>query len=177
MSSWEPMLHEVASLRRGRLLAFATMLAGASAAEDLVQDAVIATFSRHRGFTSVAQAEQYVRRAIATRYVDSVRKATTRRSAEQRAAALVVPDAVAGFESDGTVDAALASLAPRVRACVVLRFIEDLSIRETASVLGLSEGAVKRYVSDGITALNAQLRTTITHHDLTPVHSTKGSAR
>lgn len=176
--AWEPMLHEVASLRRGRLLAFATMLAGASAADDLVQDAVIATFSRNRGFTNAAQAEQYVRRAIATRYVDSVRKDSAQRAAEQRAAALAVPDAGVPFESDGAVDAALAALAPRVRACIVLRFIEDLSVRETAHLLGLSEGAVKRYVSDGIAALNSTLGTEASsgadHADVTP---TKGGAR
>ena len=160
--AWEPMLHEVASLRRGRLLAFATMLAGASAAEDLVQDAVIATFSRNRGFTNVAQAEQYVRRAIATRYVDTVRKEHSARTAEKRfARPEATGDAASRVDSAAAVDAALAGLAPRVRACVVLRFIEDLSIRETAQVLGLSDGAVKRYTSDGIAALGALLGTTV----------------
>jgi RNA polymerase sigma factor (sigma-70 family) len=164
--AWEPMLDELAGQRSGRLLAFATMLAGPAAAEDLVQEAVIATFSRGRGFSNVAQAEQYVRRAIATRYIDSVRKDASRRSAEERAAVSpVVPDAVAGFGPDAAVDAALASLAPRVRACVALRYIEDLSIRETAHILGLSEGTVKRYVADGLAALNARLGTTTPNDD------------
>ena len=43
---------------------------------------------------------------------------------------------------------------------MVLRHLDDLSVRETASLLGLSEGAVKRYVSDGVAALNAALGTT-----------------
>ena len=160
--AWEPMFDELAAQRSGRLLAFATMLAGPSHADDLVQEAVIATFSRGRGFSSVAQAEQYVRRAIATRYIDYVRKDASQRAAEQRAASLggTPPDAGAGFDSDAAVDAALASLAPRVRACVVLRYIEDLSIRDTAQILGLSEGAVKRYVADGLAVLNARLGTT-----------------
>ena len=178
--AWEPMLDELAAQRSGRLLAFATMLAGPSQADDLVQEAVIATFSRGRGFSSVAQAEQYVRRAIATRYIDSVRKDASQRAAEQRAATLggTPPDAVAGFESDAAVDAALASLAPRVRACVVLRYIEDLSIRDTSQTLGLSEGAVKRYVADGLTALNARLGTTSpADANLAPVTTTEGGVR
>ena len=64
---WEPIFEELSAQRRGRLLAFATMLGGPSNADDLVQEAVIATFSRRRGFTNVAQAEQYVRRAIASK--------------------------------------------------------------------------------------------------------------
>ena len=43
---------------------------------------------------------------------------------------------------------ALATLSPRERACVVLRYHEDLSVRDTAAALKLSEGAVKRYLSD-----------------------------
>ena len=72
---------------------------------------------------------------------------------------------------------ALASLAPRVRACVLLRYVEDLSIRETAHILGLSEGTVKRYVADGLAALNARLGTTTPDDsDLAPV-TTEGAAR
>ena len=40
---------------------------------------------------------------------------------------------------------------------VVLRHLDDLSVRDTAVLLGLSEGAVKRYVSDGVRALSARL--------------------
>lgn len=178
--AWEPMLEELAAQRGGRLLAFATMLAGASQADDLVQEAVIATFSKGRGFASVARAEQYVRRAIATRYIDSVRKDASQRALEQRTAVPegVMPDAGAGLESDAAVDAALASLAPRVRACVVLRYIEDQSIRETAHILGLSEGTVKRYVADGLAVLNARLGTTAPdEHNLAPVTTQEGGAR
>lgn len=178
--AWEPMFDELAAQRSGRLLAFATMLAGPSAADDLVQEAVIATFSRGRGFTNVTQAEQYVRRAIATRYIDSVRKDASRRSLEARvgAAPVAMPDATARIDSDAAVDAALASLAPRVRACVVLRYIEDLSIRDTAQILGLSEGAVKRYVADGLSTLNSRLGTTAPNDDLLAhVSTTEGGAR
>lgn len=160
LTPWEPMLEELERTRRGRLIGFATILAGPDAAEDLVQDAVISTFSRHRGFASVEQAESYVRRAIASRFVDSMRHARSRARWEQRAA---VPEAVADaadrVETNSAALAALRTLPPRVRACVALRFLEDMSVRDTAAALRLSEGAVKRYVSDGLRELNGLLGT------------------
>ena len=59
----------------------------------------------------------------------------------------------------GELKRALSVLSPRQRACVMLRHLDDLSVRETAAVLGLSEGAVKRYVSDGVATLNSLLGT------------------
>jgi RNA polymerase sigma factor (sigma-70 family) len=48
---------------------------------------------------------------------------------------------------------ALRSLSPRQRACVVLRFYEDLPVTEVAARLGCSEGTVKRHLSDAMTRL------------------------
>ncbi len=56
------------------------------------------------------------------------------------------PDSVVVDHVD--VQRALAALSPRERACVVLRHFEDLPVREVAEALRLSEGAVKRYLSD-----------------------------
>lgn len=157
---WEPMLGELSQRRRGRLVAFATVLAGPDLAEDLVHDAVIATFTRSRHFSSVEQAEAYVRRAIATRYIDLVRKDRARSARERRTALYEVAPDVAGVgPMSADVARALATLSPQVRACIALRFLEDMSIRSTADALNLSEGAVKRYVSDGLARLNEQLGT------------------
>jgi RNA polymerase sigma factor (sigma-70 family) len=41
------------------------------------------------------------------------------------------------------VMAAVATLPPRARAVVILRYCEDLSIEQTAAVLGYSAGNVK----------------------------------
>ncbi len=154
--AWESTLTRVAATRYPRLLAFAVLLSGSrAAAEDLVQEAFIATFAAKARFASTDQAEAYVRRAIASRFLDQVR----RRSKEAEVLRLVAP-----LEMDVPEPAfapelrtALATLPPRVRACVVLRHLESLSTRETARTLGLSEGAVKRYLSDGMAALAARL--------------------
>ena len=157
MDAWQPMLHELAGPRYARLVAHAATLAGdRAAAEDLVQDALVRTFSRPRHFESVPQAERYVRLAIASAFIDAARRSGREERGWRRNAPAVHVPAAGAPAVDTDIAAALASLSPRVRACVVLRFLEDLSTRETAAALGLSEGAVKRYVSDGTRAL-AQL--------------------
>ena len=174
------MLEELSLRRQGRLIAFAVMIGGAESAEDLVQEAVIATFSSHNHFDSVAQAEHYVRRAIASKYVDLVRKSNSRRTAE---AAAAVPenagDGLGMVNDQLELQGALAHLSPRERACVVLRYLEQLSVKETADVLRLSEGAVKRYVHDGLARLNQLLGTNEPETDLTSIgqYARKGGAR
>ncbi len=43
---------------------------------------------------------------------------------------------------------------------MTLRYVDGLSTAETAATLGISDGAVKRYVHDGVQALNDALGTT-----------------
>ena len=163
MSRWEPLLQELVAQRYRDLVAYARMLTGDTAqAEDLVQDALIVTFGRLRGFTSIVAAETYTRKVIASRFIDGTR----RRSAERRAVQKLrtdETDEAAGpalvVEHRVDVHQALSHLTARERACVVLRYLEHLSVAETAERLGISPGSVKRYVHDGIGKLNTALGT------------------
>ena len=67
------------------------------------------------------------------------------------------PDAT--VEPDPALAAALAQLAPRVRACVVLRYLADQSHAQIAQALGITEGTVRRNVYDGVGALSEALGT------------------
>ena len=49
------------------------------------------------------------------------------------------------------------ALPPRQAACIVLRYYEDLTVDRVAAVLGISSGAVKRYLSDGLRGLSSSL--------------------
>lgn len=159
MATWQPLLEQLARERYGRLLSLAMLVApDRSRAADLVQDALVATFSGRARLGSLAEAEAYVRRAIVTRSSNERRSAGAERRALARVAAR--PEAPPPSEvMDPAVLAALRALPPRERACVVLRHVEDLSVSDTARALGVSEGAVKRYTSDGVAALNALLGT------------------
>ncbi|MDM7855127.1 sigma-70 family RNA polymerase sigma factor [Cellulomonas alba] len=171
MGRWEPLLETLVRERYARLLARAALVAATPAeAEDLVQDALVATFGGRARFGSVEQAEQYVRRAIVSRSIDRARSRTSERRAVERLAgrtdAAAAEPALAGVDRD--LVAALHLLGPRERACVVLRHLDDLSVAQTAAALRLSDGAVKRYTSDGLALLAAHLGATA-DADRTPV--------
>ncbi|NTW41864.1 MAG: sigma-70 family RNA polymerase sigma factor [Cellulomonadaceae bacterium] len=170
---WQDQLEQVARERYPRLVAHATLVSGSTTdAQDLVQEALIAAFSGRARFGSVEQAEAYVRRTIASRAVDAGRRRSSEARTLARAAAQAPVSAVDVDRLPGTdVLRALAALGPRERACVVLRQMEDLSVAETAATLGLSEGAVKRYTSDGLARLNAELGSTATVAERVPVRS------
>src|SRR3954454_5158839 len=106
------------------------MLGARHEADDVVQDALVSAFSGRARFASVAEAEAYVRRAIASRSIDRGRKRTRETQVVARALSMrpgpVEDDVVLpGFAAE--VRVALAGLSPQVRACVVLRHVEDLS--------------------------------------------------
>ncbi len=64
-------------------------------------------------------------------------------------------DVAASVTDRAALMAALAGLPPRQRACVVLRYFEDLDVRETAAALGCSEGTVKSQTSRALASLRS----------------------
>ena len=159
MVAWQGLLEELLRERRPALIGYAALLTGdRGEAEDLVHDAVVRTFGRPRSFPSLNAADAYVRRAIASAFIDGVR---SRRGWLRALPRLVA--AAAGPDDDvaGRLDvrAALRTLPRRQRTCVVMRFYDDLPVADIATALRLSDGAVKRYLSDGIHHLNAALGT------------------
>ncbi len=159
MAAWEQSLKELVRARGPALVGYAYLLCGdRREAEDLVQDALVKTFARGRAGTRPENMEGYVRRAILTTFLDGFRR-RNRWAAVRHLVA--VPDVAPGHEAASgeraDLRAALGTLPPRERACVVLRFYEDLTVAGIADALSLSEGAVKRYLSDGIRRLEGIL--------------------
>ncbi len=175
----DPMLEELCRQRYGHLVALATMLTGSrESAPDLVQEALIAVFGKRRSFPSLNAADAYVRRAISSRFVDGVRKSSRRRASESGFASQQPGAHLDVVGDDAELNALLAQLPPRVRACIVLCYVEDLPITETARALSLSEGSVKRYVHDGLQLLNGALGTTESVDDAPRVAvETRGAQR
>ena len=120
-------------------------------AEDVVQVALERTWRRWRHVRSES-AEGYVRTVIARQVISRWR---TRRPAETALGALDAP--TPGPEDSHAVHDVvwreLAELPPRMRAVVVLRFVEDLTEVETARVLGISVGTVKSQTARAMTRL------------------------
>jgi len=135
------------------LLRTAWLLTGDwASAEDLVQTALLACWPK---WPSLTAPDAYVRKALLNTFLSWRR----RRSAGERVSAAlpeaVADDLVGPAELRESVRSALAALAPRERAVVVLRYYADRSEAETAQLLGLAPGSVKRYAADAL----AKLRT------------------
>ena len=149
---WEQVVTSLVAQRGDALLRYAQLLSGSrDDAADLVQDALVRTFGRLRNGFTVDSAEAYVRRAILNAFLDTGR----RRSRWRRIAPLeYVPDELppASSSTDARLDlhGELRKLAPRERACLVLRYYDDLKVDDIAETLGISSGTVKRYLSDGL---------------------------
>ena len=156
---WEQTVTRLVAERGDALTRYAYFVSGSyDDAADLVQDALVKTFGRLRNGFSVASAEGYVRRAILNTYIDRGRRTTRwRKIAHLTAVPDVADSASADSESRIDLHGELQKLSPRERACLVLRYYDDLKVDDIAATLELSSGAVKRYLSDGLAKMAVAL--------------------
>lgn len=154
-SGWEGVVRTLVEQRGDALTRYAWLLSGsADDAADLVQDAIVKTFGRFGNGFTVGTAEGYVRKTILNSYLDSGRRRTLwRKVAHLQVVADSRESESAASESRLDMWSELRKLTPRERACLVLRYYEDLKVDDVAAELGISAGAVKRYLSDGLSKM------------------------
>lgn len=146
---WAPDLVALYEARYTALVRLAYLLVGSvTVAEELVQDAFIAT---HHKWAGVRDPGAYLRTAVANRAASWGRRAQL----EQARRPEVPPPTVQ--EPDELWDA-LATLAPRQRAAIVLRFYEDLPDHRIAEVLGCRPATVRTAVHRGLAALRKEIQ-------------------
>lgn len=113
-------------------------------AEDLVQEALVGVAMRWDTLRD-GNPDAWVRTVVYRANVSWWRKYRREVAVEQ------VPERAAGSpppgESRMVIEDALAGLTTKQRAVLLLRFLEDLSVEETAAVLGVSTGTVKKQSS------------------------------
>lgn len=131
------------------------------AADDLVQDTLIAVYTSWPRVARGSNIDAYVSRVLVHKFIDDKRRPWRRtvvttdvpdRSDSHAAAAL---DHVE--RRDGPLARALFTLPAQQRAVIVLRYTDDLTVDEIARVLDLPSGTVKSRLSRGVDALRAQL--------------------
>lgn len=132
-----------------------------SAADDLVQDVLVAMYPRWSRIVRGGRVDAYANRVLVGKHIDARRRPWRRErsvdtvpesidSTSERAIAAV-------DERDGPLITALAALPAGQRAVLVLRFTDDLSIEEIGQALRIPEGTVKSRLSRGTETLRARL--------------------
>lgn len=140
--------------RQAALLRTAYLLTGhAQDAEDLVQTALVKVVPQWRRIAD--NPEPYVRRVLVNENVSRWRRRRWREHTTDELPEVLShgPDAAELL----SVRAALATLAPRQRAVLVLRYYEGLSEAEIAATLGVAPGTVKSQARDGLARMRVAL--------------------
>ena len=111
-------------------------------AEDVVQQALERTWRRWR-HVRIDTAEGYVRTAIARLVISRWRARRVTEVPLDRGGSPTRDGPEEAYAVHDVLWRELAALPPRMRAVVVLRFVEDLTEEQTARTLGCSVGTVK----------------------------------
>ncbi len=116
---------------------------------DLVQETFLRAARRVASVPRVdEEAEAWLVRVLINLCKDRQRRLFVRqRYAREVAPEAATPDPEAPSVARVTVRAALATLPPRRRACIVLRELEGLSVQEVSQVLGLQAVTVRWHLS------------------------------
>jgi RNA polymerase sigma-70 factor (sigma-E family) len=122
-------------------------------ADDVVQDALYKLYLVWPKLGSKSPVA-YARRIVVNAALDTHRRPWRRETPTDRLPEQAGPDDHTGAHAEkDELRTALAQLGPRQRACVVLRYYEDLSIEQTAEILNCSAGTVKSQTFRGLETL------------------------
>jgi len=154
-SSGREALRESFEDHYGSLVRFCALVSGEpQLAEDLAQEAFVRMAERIDR-VDAAKVAAYLRRTAVNLWKNRLRRMAVERRARSRP-----PDRASepsSTEERDVVWAAVRRLPPGQRACLALRFYEDLSERAAAEVLGCSIGTVKSQTSRALAKLRKEL--------------------
>jgi RNA polymerase sigma-70 factor (sigma-E family) len=144
--------------RGQRLLRVAWLLTGdAHLAEDLLQTVLARTWPKWDRIAA-ENPEAYVRKALVHTHASWWRRRWRGEVPHGELPERAAPgDPYDGVELEQALAAAVRTLPVRQRAVVVLRYFEDLTVTETAQVMGCSEGTVKSQASKALRTLRERL--------------------
>ncbi|HEX5017857.1 MAG TPA: sigma-70 family RNA polymerase sigma factor [Actinomycetes bacterium] len=144
------------------LLRLAVVMVGhREAAEDAVQEAFASLHRHRRSLRDYSAAEAYLRSAVLNRCRSWVRRQATQRAARPlmlvREHEQSAEDTIVDRDEAGSLVALMRTLARRQREVLACRFVLELSVAETAEVLGISEGSVKAHAHRGLRSLQERI--------------------
>jgi RNA polymerase sigma factor (sigma-70 family) len=119
---------------------------------DLVQEALTRALARHPDLYGIRDPGAYLNAAV----VNGARSLGARTSRRARLEVEPSEQAAPAAGNDETWEI-LMHLPPRQRACLYLRFVEDLSVEDVARRLDCSTGTIKSQTSKALKSLRAVL--------------------
>ena len=126
-------------------------------ADDVAQEALVRIYSAWARIERTTGLMPYARRTVVRLLIDHSRRPWRRELTGMTSEPPPTRDQTDTVDNRILLLRALAQLPPRRRACVVLRYFDDLSVAETAAALGCGEGTVKSQTARGIDDLRAVL--------------------
>lgn len=149
--------------RTPALLRTALLLTGdRGLAEDAVQVALTKTYLAWGKIERRESAEAYTRRVILRDVLSWRRRRASTELVTHRLPERPGPDDANAQADRDLLWQALLTLPPRQRAVIVLRYYEDLSEREVATLLGCAVGTVKSHSARALATLRSALVSTAT---------------
>lgn len=148
--------------RLPRLHRAAYLLCGdAHRADDIVQAALTALYLNWRKAAAADNVDGFVHRILVRRYLDDRRLRWSQvRLGDVAARTVTVPAGDRDVDDRDELVTALRSLPKGQRAVLVLRFLTDLSVEDTARALDCSVGNVKSQSARGLATLRTRLSAT-----------------
>ena len=120
--------------------------------DDLVQEALVKLYLAWP-LRDPGSADGWLRTTMVRTWIDQTRRPWWRHErSSDRLPDVAAPPQVSGADA---LVAVLQRLAPRQRACLVLRFVEDWSVEQTAQALRCSPGTVKSQTSKALETIRA----------------------
>jgi RNA polymerase sigma-70 factor (sigma-E family) len=134
------------------------------AAEELVQDTLVALYPQWSKVSAAQSSIAYVRRSLINRYLNQQRRGSateliTNQLPDRRSG----PDFARRIDDRDQLRRILSTLPPRQRAAVVLRYFHDLSDQQVAEAMGCRATTVRSLISRALSTLRGDAA--LTGHD------------
>ena len=155
---------EFVGARLGAILRYATVVAwDRHLAEDITQDVLARAQLRWARIGRLDAPELYVKRMVLNEFLSWRRRRSTVSMPVDRleSFAPVSPDPAAAHDERDAMVRLIGTLPPKQRAVIALRFYEDLSVYEIATLMGARPTTVRTHLARALESLRTALPSTV----------------